>query len=320
MSPSVADALNVARSLIGVCEVPPGSNCSPITDWFGPVGGMNCYAWCAADVSYVLDHAGVPYTRQASCWFAIQRFKDGTNGEWLGKIGPDEVRPGDQGFLGSVGQDHTFLIEAVDGVDVITLEGNWGNCDRRMRRSIASIYGFGRPSYDGSIAPDVPPPSATSGRAVLRQGNVGVPVGDVQRFLNAFDNAGLQVDDDFGAATDAAVRAWQSKRGLTVDGEVGPQTWADFDAVVAYVTALAQSQPVDTIPTFPGTVRLGSRGDAVRQVQQRLRDRGWTISVDGGFGHETDSRVRQFQADKGLVADGIAGPATWVALWTSPVT
>jgi peptidoglycan hydrolase-like protein with peptidoglycan-binding domain len=33
------------------------------------------------------------------------------------------------------------------------------------------------------------------------------------------------VDGAFGATTDSATRAFQKAAGITVDGEVGPQTW-----------------------------------------------------------------------------------------------
>ena len=73
-------------------------------------------------------------------------------------------------------------------------------------------------------------------------------------------------------------------------------------------------------PLFPGTVRAGSRGDAVRRVQQRLRDRGWRVTVNATFDATTDHVVRRFQREKGLVADGIVGPRTWTALWQAPIT
>lgn len=78
--------------------------------------------------------------------------------------------------------------------------------------------------------------------------------------------------------------------------------------------------PAPAVPPFPGTTELGATGDAVRQVQSRLRDRGWTISVDGVFGPATDKVVRLFQQEKGLGDDGIVGPKTWDALWRSPIT
>lgn len=82
----------------------------------------------------------------------------------------------------------------------------------------------------------------------------------------------------------------------------------------------APAPPANKIPPFPGTTRRGSRGEAVRQTQARLAERGWIIVVDGIFGTKTDKTVKQFQAEKKLVVDGIVGPKTWSALWTSPIT
>lgn len=80
--------------------------------------------------------------------------------------------------------------------------------------------------------------------------------------------------------------------------------------------------PAPVFPAWPGRyLKLGMSGSDVRQVQQRLRDRGWRVGVDGSFGPETASVVRAFQRQKGLVpVDGIVGPATWRALWLAPVT
>jgi len=78
--------------------------------------------------------------------------------------------------------------------------------------------------------------------------------------------------------------------------------------------------PVNNYPAFPAYLRKGSKGVYVRQSQQKLRDRGWNIAVDGDFGPATDKIVRQFQKEKGLTVDGIVGPATWKAIFTSPVT
>jgi peptidoglycan hydrolase-like protein with peptidoglycan-binding domain len=100
------------------------------------------------------------------------------------------------------------------------------------------------------------------------------------------------VDGIFGPLTKAAVRAFQSSRGLGADGIVGPQTW----------------------PQLIVEVQQGSNGDAVRAVQSQVHSRGDganQVAVDGIFGPVTDSAVRAFQTLLGLSADGIVGPQTW---------
>lgn len=99
----------------------------------------------------------------------------------------------------------------------------------------------------------------------------------------------------------------------TTDKPIGSQAASDVPPVAA-------PAPAPSVPPFPGTVRVGSTGSAVRAVQARLAARGWSITVDGIFGIKTEAVVKAFQAEKHLVVDGVAGPATWTALWTAPVT
>ena len=54
------------------------------------------------------------------------------------------------------------------------------------------------------------------------------------------------------------------------------------------------------------TIRKGSRGESVKKLQQILK-----INVDGIFGTNTETAVKQFQLKNGLVADGIVGSKTW---------
>ena len=57
--------------------------------------------------------------------------------------------------------------------------------------------------------------------------------------------------------------------------------------------------------------KMGSRGDEVRRIQQKLKNWGYyTGSVDGIYGSQTQNAVRKFQRDNGLTVDGIAGPRT----------
>jgi hypothetical protein len=54
--------------------------------------------------------------------------------------------------------------------------------------------------------------------------------------------------------------------------------------------------------------------------QNRMRQRGWTISVDGCYGPQSEQACRSFQAEKHLAVDGLVGPSTWKATWAAPVT
>ena len=61
--------------------------------------------------------------------------------------------------------------------------------------------------------------------------------------------------------------------------------------------------------------KSGSRGEEVRQIQQKLKNWGYyTGSVDGIFGVQTKKAVVAFQKKNGLNPDGIVGPATLMAL------
>lgn len=62
------------------------------------------------------------------------------------------------------------------------------------------------------------------------------------------------------------------------------------------------------------TLRHGDRSQDVRVLQQRLNLAGASLFVDGLFGDATETAVRTYQSNKGLVADGIAGSKTLAAL------
>ncbi len=81
----------------------------------------------------------------------------------------------------------------------------------------------------GNATPAPGGPGQAPGRRTLSRGDSGADVAEAQTKLNAF-GYGLVVDGDFGEATGAAVLNLQHHCGLTVDGEVGPQTWAVLDA------------------------------------------------------------------------------------------
>ena len=60
------------------------------------------------------------------------------------------------------------------------------------------------------------------------------------------------------------------------------------------------------------TVKLGSRGQDVRDVQNALNLLGTIppVVIDGIFGPITDGAVKRFQTKNSLTPDGVVGPAT----------
>ena len=60
-------------------------------------------------------------------------------------------------------------------------------------------------------------------------------------------------------------------------------------------------------------LKKGSTGEAVRQLQQALKDLGYDPGdVDGQFESKTESAVKAFQRDGHLTVDGIVGEVTWL--------
>lgn len=149
-------------------------------------------------------------------------------------------------------------------------------------------------------------PAAPAKLPTLLLGSRSSDVKTLQEMLNAKGYNAGSVDGIFGKNTQAAVIAFQKANGLAADGIVGKLTWAKlYDTTAALPSA---STATGTQPT----VYRGSRGDAVRRLQELLNKKGFDCgAVDGIFGSKTYAAVMAFQKANGLGADGIAGPLTW---------
>ena len=165
----------------------------------------------------------------------------------------------------------------------------------------------------------------------LRRGDRGTSVEQVQFWLQQLaefdpDLRSLAVDGIFGSGTEAAVKAFQEKNGLTADGVVGPATWQKLYEIYADVTnqLLAPNQRPGVYPGTP--LRLGSTGRAVREAQFYLVLMSAyyssipRINIDGEFGPATETAVKAFQKLFGLTQDGVIGPATWEKLYQQSQT
>ena len=160
------------------------------------------------------------------------------------------------------------------------------------------------------------------GSSVLKQGSTGSKVEQMQFWLSTLaqyesSTPSVTVDGVYGSGTAAAVRAFQRRYGLTVDGIVGRTTWTEL------YDQFRSIQSDNGIPNaYPGTaLRQGSSGQNVRLVQFWLKiartvySRLNNITVDGVFGSSTAAAVRRFQTYFGLTSDGVVGRTTWNKLY-----
>lgn len=158
----------------------------------------------------------------------------------------------------------------------------------------------------------------------LNRGDTGVPVRELQYFLTfigIFNNniSPLNIDGVFGEATENAVKSFQQAYGIPITGIVTPQVWeVIYSAYVGMINSLQEGFLPPSVALYPGfPIRLGSRGEGVRYIQEYLNYISDTyteipkVTADGVFGPATDNAVVTYQRIFGLTPNGVVGSVTW---------
>lgn len=241
-----------------------------------------------------------------------------SNHEESGPIGPRALDLSDTGAdagVMTIGSHRSNVLVSIAPRHNFTNAGHFFNPREGWHYEWTGVFA-GVPAGGGSSAP--------LDEKVLRE----------QQFLNAARGEALVPDGIYGSATKAAYERYQvflrDNYGYTdaIDGIWGPNTQ---EAHARYYDVWALTQ----FPNFPlppgyyfgpasgpenSISGLYSYQGALKPWQQRMKDRGWEITVDGIYGDETGNVAEAFQAEKGLTVDRLIGPETWVAAWTAPIT
>ena len=145
--------------------------------------------------------------------------------------------------------------------------------------------------------------------ATLRRNNKGQEVEYLQYRLWEWGYFKQRITGFFGSDTENAVKRFQHDRDIFPTGIVDAQTWNAIERVSVIVP------PQSPQDCDRPTLKPGSEGEDVRDLQQRLYDLGYLkIRPSGYFGEASKLAVISFQQQQDLPATGVVNARTWQAL------
>ena len=182
--------------------------------------------------------------------------------------------------------------------------GNFGDKTEEAVKKLQEINGI---SQDGKVGrqtmnllySDIVQPN------MLVYGEHSDVVQAAQERLKALGYMTTTPDGKYGDDTVIAVKQFQSKNDLVVDGYLGPST----------------RMVLNSSDAVPNGISLGDQNENVTQIQKLLSQYGYLSSanVTGYFGEVTEKAVKNFQSANGLASDGSVGVLTMAKLTGSNV-
>ena len=244
----------------------------------------------------------------------------------LNRIANDYPAIGKVSVDGSFGSSTTAAVRRFQNIFDLTADGVVG---KRTWYKISYIYvsvkKLAQLTSEGEAIQDGSYPGYA-----IRRGDRGINVQIIQFYLNqtaVYVNSirPVEIDGNFGAATENSVKEFQEFFNLNPDGVVGQLTWEKMQDIYEGIQE-GVDVPESTPPAaeeYPGTpLRRGSRGENVRSIQNWLNALAAvypdipSVNADGVFGPLTENAVLAFQARFGLAADGVVGRVTRNRLYT----
>lgn len=149
---------------------------------------------------------------------------------------------------------------------------------------------------------------------IRKGGKEAILIRRMQCLLN-LSGTKLECDGVWGSKTEAALRDFQRRQGLTVDGVCGNKTWAALVGQIEPGADTGGTEGTGLDYNFVRNLKNGMRGEDVKALQQLLAARGYSAgTADGIFGSKTRAAVKAAQKAVRVTVDGVAGRNTITAL------
>ena len=153
----------------------------------------------------------------------------------------------------------------------------------------------------GPVETEVPDPEPTV-TALMKLGDDSERVRELQHRLLQIQWFEGKIHSDFDEATRLAVEGFQAKRGLPATGEVDQTTW---DRLVDMTRQPTKDEMMNILVPGPALLAEGAKGDAVKNLQARLKQLDWySPLIDGVYGPKTVEAVKGFQGKRQIPVTG----------------
>jgi hypothetical protein len=238
---TAAAIIEIAKKEVGTIEGPKDNQTK-----YGAFTKANFLPWCGSFVNWCANQAGVKVPNTVSTVSGAAAFKKMKT--WFEADCGQSPQPGDILYFDFPGDgvdriSHVGICSGIDSDGVVTaIEGNTSSSKKGSQRNggevciqtraykankkkiSVSIVGWGRPNYVGNeVEAEIPASDTPAFPGKIKPGDTGEGVKIVQKAL------GLKADGEYGAATKAAVAAFQDNHDmLDSNGVVGPKTWAQL--------------------------------------------------------------------------------------------